>query len=515
MELFTSFAERMAVYVRVWKRWIDVLLSALGIVLLWLPMLVIALIIVAEDPGPALFRQERVGIHRKPFRLWKFRTMRLDTPPDLPTSMLKDPERYMLRCGRTLRKYSLDELPQLFNILRGDMSIVGPRPVIGRWDERELIAAREANGANDIRPGLTGWAQIHGRDLLDNAEKARLDGEYVRRQSFWFDCRCVRMTIGKVITHEGFSEGQEERNMTQTPKDVTLVILAAGLGSRFGGVKQLAAVGPGGEAIIDYSIHDAIRAGFTKIVFILRRDIFEDFMETLGHRMEEVFLAHGVKWEYVFQEMGDVPEGRTKPWGTGHALLACEPVLQEPFAVINADDYYGREAYDKAADFLRRCDPAKDAYGMVGFVLKNTLSDNGGVTRGVCDQDENGMLAGIRETHDIVKTADGAAADGGALDVESLVSMNLWMLTPAFVARLGDGFAAFRAGMKNPLKDEYLLPEIVDRLLKSGEATVEVLRTEDKWFGVTYQEDLPTVREAIAALHDRGVYHEPLYADIP
>ena len=239
-------------------------------------------------------------------------------------------------------------------------------------------------------------------------------------------------------------------------------------------------------------------------------------MESLGHRLEEIFRAHGVKWEYVFQEMGDAPEGRTKPWGTGQALLACEPVLHEPFAVINADDYYGCEAYVKAADFLRRCDPAKpDAYGMVGFVLKNTLSDNGGVTRGICVQDENGMLAGIRETHDIVKTAEGAAADGQALDVESLVSMNLWMLTPAFVVRLGDGFAAFRAGMKNPLKDEYLLPDIVDRLLQSGEATVEVLRTDDKWFGVTYQEDLPTVREAIAALHEKGVYHEPLYADIP
>ena len=515
VELFTSDAERSALYVRVWKRWIDVLLAALGIALLWLPMLVIAIVVRAEDPGPAIFRQERVGIHGTRFRLWKFRTMRLDTPPDLPTSMLKDPERYMLRCGRTLRKYSLDELPQLFNILRGDMSVVGPRPVIGRWNEQELIEARAANGALDIRPGLTGWAQIHGRDLVDNAEKARLDGEYVRRQSFGFDCLCVLRTVGKVITHEGFCEGQEERKMERTSKDVTLVILAAGLGSRFGGVKQLAAVGPGGEAIIDYSIHDAIRAGFTKIVFILRRDIFEDFMEMLGRRLEDVFRARGIKWEYVFQEMGDAPEGRTKPWGTGQALLACEPVLHEPFAVINADDYYGREAYVKAADFLRRCDPAKpDAYGMVGFVLKNTLSDNGGVTRGVCVRDENGLLAGIRETHDIVKTADGAAADGQALDMESLVSMNLWMLTPAFVARLGDGFAAFRAGMKDPLKDEYLLPEIVDRLLKSGEATVEVLSTDDKWHGVTYQEDLPTVRAAIAALHEQGVYSEPLYGDV-
>jgi dTDP-glucose pyrophosphorylase len=422
------------------------------------------------------------------------------------------------RVGKFLRRTSLDELPQLFNILKGDMSFVGPRPLIGRGNERAVIDEREKSGANDVRPGLTGWAQINGRDLVDNGEKAKLDGEYVRRQSFWFDCRCFFRTIGKVITHDGVVEGRRDvmnRDSAKT-QDVTLVILAAGIGSRYGGVKQLAPVGPGGEVIIDYSIHDALAAGFNKIVFILRRDIFSDFRETLGDRLEEIFRAHGVRWEYVFQELTDPPEGRTKPWGTGQALLCCAPVLHEPFAVINADDYYGREAYDKAADFLRRCDPARpDAYGMVGFVLKNTLSDNGGVTRGICVRDENGLLTGINETHDIVKTPDGAAADGRALDTEALVSMNLWMLTPAFTARLEDGFAAFRRDLADPLKSEYLLPDIVDRLLKSGEATVEVLSTEDKWFGVTYHEDLPAVQEAIAALHAQGVYREPLYSDIP
>ena len=298
-------------------------------------------------------------------------------------------------------------------------------------------------------------------------------------------------------------------------RDITLVILAAGLGSRFGGVKQLAAVGPAGEVIIDYSIHDAIAAGFNKIVFILREDIYADYREELGDRLEALFREHGIRWEYVFQTRDGAPEGRTKPWGTGQALLCCLPVLTEPFAVINADDYYGREAYVKAAEFLRRCDPAKPhAYGMVGFVLKNTLSDNGGVTRGVCTTDENGRLTGIHETHDIVKTPNGAEAEGHPLNTEALVSMNLWMLTPAFAECLPEGFAAFKEGMKNPLKDEYLLPEIVDRMLQKGDAAVEVLRTEDKWFGVTYQEDLPTVREAIAALYEKGVYSEPLYADI-
>ena len=303
-------------------------------------------------------------------------------------------------------------------------------------------------------------------------------------------------------------------------KDITLVILAAGLGSRFGGVKQLTGVGPNGEVIIDYSIHDAIAAGFNKIVFILRRDIFPDFKEVLGNRLEEVFRAHNVKWEYVFQEMGDAPEGRTKPWGTGQALLCCKPVLHEPFAVINADDYYGREGYRKAAQFLRELpEPTAGVYGMVGFALKNTLSDNGSVTRGVCATDDKGFLTSIVETFTIIKTPDGAADKQGdtliPLDPECLVSMNLWMLTPDLLDILESGFAAFRADLKNPLKDEYLLPTVIDELLHSGRATVEVLASPDRWFGVTYQEDLPTVQASLRALHEQGVYPASLYADLP
>ena len=302
-------------------------------------------------------------------------------------------------------------------------------------------------------------------------------------------------------------------------KDISLVVLAAGLGSRFGGVKQLESVGPQKEVIIDYSIHDAIAAGFNKIVFILRPDIFDDFMEILGRRMEERFRALGVKWAYVFQELTDPPAGRTKPWGTGQALLACKGAIAEPFAVINADDYYGREAYQKAFQFLSAADPAVPGrYGMVGFVLKNTLSDIGGVTRGVCATDSEGRLSKIVETSNIIRTTEGAGVqeDGGVrpIDPESLVSMNLWMLTPDFVDLLEPGFAQFRTAMKNPLKDEYLLPTIVDGLLQEGRATVQVLSTEDRWFGVTYREDLPTVRQEIQALHDRGVYREPLYSDL-
>ena len=301
--------------------------------------------------------------------------------------------------------------------------------------------------------------------------------------------------------------------------DISLVILAAGLGSRFGGVKQLQPIGPEGEVIIDYSIHDAIAAGFNKVVFILRHDIFDDFKELIGNRLEKRFSEYGVKWEYVFQELVDPPEGRTKPWGTGQALLACQKVLHEPFAVINADDYYGREAYEKAYGFLAALpEDSKFAYGMVGFVLKNTMSDNGGVTRGVCAMDENGFLTKIDETHDIVKTADGAASQTAEglkpLDMEALVSMNLWMLTPEFVDLLEPGFAAFRGQMNNPLKDEYLLPDIVDGLLKEGKATVKVLSTNDRWYGVTYRDDIPSVMAAMKSLHDKDVYLSELYADI-
>ena len=302
-------------------------------------------------------------------------------------------------------------------------------------------------------------------------------------------------------------------------KDISLVILAAGLGSRYGGVKQLAPVGPAGEVIIDYSIHDAIAAGFTKIVFILRHDIFEDFQEVLGHRLEAFFRARGVKWEYVFQEMGEAPEGRVKPWGTGQALLSCKPVLREPFAVINADDYYGREGYVKACRFLRELPPdSKGVYGMVGFALKNTLSDNGSVTRGVCTTDGDGFLTDVVETFSIIKTPDGAADQDGdtlrPLDPSGMVSMNLWMLTPDILDLLESGFEAFKKTLKNPMKDEYLLPTVVNALIHDGSATVKVVPSGDRWYGVTYQEDLPKVRSAIGALHEKGIYSEPLFADL-
>ena len=298
-----------------------------------------------------------------------------------------------------------------------------------------------------------------------------------------------------------------------------LVILAAGIGSRYGGgVKQLEPVGPNGELIIDYSIHDAIRAGFDKVVFILRHEIFDDFYEVIGERMEKRFRSLGVAWDYVFQEKDALPEGfscpegRNKPWGTGQALLACRGALHEPFAVINADDYYGKTAYQKAIAFLDR-GPGEHEYGMVAYVLRNTLSDNGTVTRGVCHITD-GRLTGLTETHDIVPTADGVQGEFGPLDPESLVSMNLWMFPPAYLDRLDERFPDFLRSMGNPLKDEYLLPSIVDDELRSGACTVEVQRSEDSWFGVTYHEDKPAVVEAFKKLYAQGAYDpSDLYAD--
>lgn len=303
-------------------------------------------------------------------------------------------------------------------------------------------------------------------------------------------------------------------------KKTALVIMAAGIGSRFGkGIKQLAPLGPNGEIIMEYSIHDALEAGFNKIVFIIRKDIEEEFREVIGNKIEKV-----AEVAYAFQSLDDLPAGfekpaeRTKPWGTGQAVLAAKKVLSEPFAVINADDYYGKEAYVKVHDYLVQEQPDDEMLHicMAGFRLGNTLSDNGSVTRGVCHI-EDGALTGVTETHDIFKTEKGAEArfaDGSveALDVKCLVSMNMWGLTPAFMETLEKGFVEFLGALgENALKKEYLLPVMIDQLIKEGTAKVEVLETKDTWFGVTYQEDREIVKKAFQELTEKGVYPKSLY----
>ena len=302
-------------------------------------------------------------------------------------------------------------------------------------------------------------------------------------------------------------------------KKTTLVIMAAGLGSRFGGIKQLEPVGPSGEIIMDYSIYDAIEAGFQKVVFIIRKDIEKDFKEVIGNR-----ISKRIETEYVFQEMTDlpegfqVPEGRQKPWGTGQAVLCCKQAVDGPFVVINADDYYGKEAFVKVNEYLQNPVSCEKKYNfcMAGFRLGNTLSENGTVTRGVCEVDENHVLQDVRETFEIAKDGNLARAtrDGKklTLSLEQPVSMNMWGFTKEFIHELDIRFADFLRGIQgNELKAEYLLPSIVDELIKDGTAQVTVLDTSDKWFGVTYQEDKEAVKTALKRLVEQGIYPEKLF----
>lgn len=305
-------------------------------------------------------------------------------------------------------------------------------------------------------------------------------------------------------------------------KDTALVIMAAGIGSRFGGgIKQLAPVGPNGEIIMDYSIHDALEAGFNKIVFIIRRDLEKDFKEIIGERIEKV-----AKVEYAYQELDklpqgfSVPEGRNKPWGTGHALLMVKDFVKEPFVVINADDYYGKEGFCRIHDYMvQKMDENSETYDMcmAGFVLANTLSENGTVTRGACEVDEKGNLKQVKETFGIQMLSDGLHAEdetGQPVTVrpDQLVSMNMWGLPPAFLTELEKQFPEFLKSVpEGNLKAEFLLPQVIDTLVHEGKARVKVLDTKDKWFGVTYQEDKEIVVKAIQKLIAEGVYPEKLF----
>ena len=299
----------------------------------------------------------------------------------------------------------------------------------------------------------------------------------------------------------------------------TLLIMAAGIGSRFGtGIKQLAKVDSNNHIIMDYSIHDAIEAGFNKVVFIIRKDIETEFKSVIGNRIEKICKEKNVEVAYAFQDINDIPGelpvGCIKPWGTGQAVLAARKLIDTPFAVINADDYYGKISYKLVHDYL--VSGVKE-FCMAGFVLKNTLSDHGGVTRGIC-QMKNGYLTDIVETHNIVKTTSGAEAEGKDIDIdiESLVSMNMWGLTPEFMDSLEEGFATFFQTIvpNNPLKSEFLIPIYIGQLLQEDKVTVKVLKTTDTWYGMTYKEDVEAVQESFKKLIEEGVYREDLYSDL-
>ena len=305
-------------------------------------------------------------------------------------------------------------------------------------------------------------------------------------------------------------------------KNTALVIMAAGIGSRFGGgIKQLEPVGPNGEIIMDYSIHDAMEAGFNKVIFIIRRDLEKDFKEIIGHRIEKLLPV-----EYAYQELEDLPAGyevtpeRTKPWGTGQAVLSVKGMVDGPFLVINADDYYGREGFRRIHEYMaEHMDSQSEIYDicMGGFVLSNTLSDNGTVTRGVCQVDEEGYLTNVTETYNIQMKEDGlhATDESGApvtISPSQPVSMNMWGLPASFVQELEKGFPVFLDNLKEgDIKSEYLLPKIINNLVQNKKARVTVLDTPDKWFGVTYREDKQAVADAIRGLIQSGVYKEKLF----
>ena len=303
-------------------------------------------------------------------------------------------------------------------------------------------------------------------------------------------------------------------------KEPVLVVMAAGMGSRYGGLKQIDPIDEQGHIIMDFSIYDAVKAGFKKVVFIIKRENEKDFREAVGDR-----LSRHIQVEYVFQELGkipegfSVPEGRVKPWGTGHAVLCCLDIVDAPFAVINADDYYGAHAFRMIYDYLTtHQDDDKYRYTMVGYVLENTLTENGHVARGVCETDENHYLVGIHERTHIEKRPEGAAytEDEGKTWTEipegSTVSMNIRGFTASILRELRDRFPLFleKNLQSNPMKCEYFLPSVVGELLAEDKAIVEVLKSMDKWYGVTYKEDKPVVVDAIRKLKESGLYPEKL-----
>jgi len=291
----------------------------------------------------------------------------------------------------------------------------------------------------------------------------------------------------------------------------TLLILAAGMGSRYGGLKQVDALGPNDEALIEYSVYDAIRAGFGKVVFVIRESIEQAFKDKIGDKMEGK-----IQVEYAFQEINSLVEGigdfphREKPWGTGHAVLVARDKIQEPFAVINADDYYGISSLKTMATFLtEKCAP--DHYAMIGYQLENTLSDAGHVNRGVCQVDAQGHLTGVTEIHKIHRTPEGIVAQEGSLQPDDLVSMNFWGFHPNFFDILRQDFIHFVKEHQDQPKAEFYIPLVVNRLIKEDRIKLSVIPNDEQWYGVTYQEDKPKVQQAFREMTEAGKYPEGLW----
>lgn len=297
----------------------------------------------------------------------------------------------------------------------------------------------------------------------------------------------------------------------------TLLVMAAGLGSRYGGIKQIAPVGPGGEAILEYSVYDALRAGFGKVVFVIRKELEKDFNEVFGNK-----FRNRVDIEYVFQELNKIPEGftipleRVKPWGTGHAVLMAKDVIKTPFAAINADDYYGIDAFKNMAEYLKKQDFADSNFAMVGYLLGKTMSEHGSVSRGICSVDKHRMLLNVTEFTKICYTVNGIEdvtdeTTQVLLNKDDVVSMNFWGFTPVFFGQLEKLFRDFLSQNINNIKSEFYIPFVVDTLIKKNAANVKVLNSDDEWFGITYPEDKPLVQQKLKELTDKGIYPESLW----
>ncbi|MBY5956990.1 NTP transferase domain-containing protein [Membranicola marinus] len=293
---------------------------------------------------------------------------------------------------------------------------------------------------------------------------------------------------------------------------ITLVVLAAGMGSRFGGLKQMEPLGPNGETLLDYSVYDAYHAGFSKVVFVIRDFFADEFKEKIGKRVEAFMEV-----EYVFQDVNievpgvDITE-REKPWGTNHAVLVCKEAVNEPFAVINSDDYYGKDGFKKVADFLKT-EVSPQRYALIGYILKNTLSDSGTVNRGVCETDSADNLVAVEEVLKIKRQDDGKVIrqdKGTELDEDAIVSMNFWGFDPTYFDHLEKGFHEFVRKNKDNPTAEYYIPVLIDEMINEGEITLSVIPSHDNWYGVTYVEDADRVRAAFSKMHETGVYPETL-----
>ena len=305
----------------------------------------------------------------------------------------------------------------------------------------------------------------------------------------------------------------------------TLLVLAAGMGSRYGGLKQMDGLGPNGETIIDYSIYDAVQAGFGKIVYIVREYFLDAFKELVDKKYRHVTCPDGtpLEFDFVTQELNKIPEGftlnpeRGKPWGTAHAVLMARDVIREPFAVINGDDYYGKESFRIIADWLKAHTDTKGEYCLVGFELDNTLSESGGVSRGLCTADSSHCLTHVEEHHNVARAEDGKVyADNSKgerveVDGKALCSMNMWGFTPDYFDYSAEVFVQFLKENINEMKKEFYIPYVVDCMIRKGQARTELLSTPSRWFGVTYKEDRPGVVAKFKEFADKGIYPSPLY----